>query len=97
MKINFVWDENKNRENIKKHGVSFSEAQTIFFNKPLEVFFDPDHSASEDRYIAVGISQTGRILLVVHCENKHGTEIRMISARKASKKEQISLFGGKSP
>ena len=95
MVIRFVWDEQKNRENIKKHGVSFEEAQTIFFQFPLEVFYDPDHSVTEDRYIAVGFSKKGRSLLVVHCENAKGTEIRLISAREISKHEARRLFGGK--
>ena len=94
MKVEFAWDDDKNKENVKKHGVSFEEAQSIFFNSPLEIFFDPDHSQSEDRYIAVGMSNKGRMLLVVHCENRQGTEIRIISARKATKKEQETIFGG---
>ena len=94
MTLRFIWDENKNKENIKKHGVSFEEAQTIFLNFPLEVFHDPEHSDSEDRYIAVGFSGKGHVLLVVHCENAKGTEIRIISARRTSKQETQSIFGG---
>jgi uncharacterized protein len=94
MKLKFVWDDKKNEQNIKKHGVSFEEAQSIFFHKPLEIYYDPEHSESEDRYIAVGVSQKRRSLLVVHCENRKGTEIRIISARKTTKKEQTTLFGG---
>ncbi len=95
MKVKFVWDDNKNRENKKKHGVSFEEAITIFSRLPLEVFFDPDHSASEDRYVAIGFSEKDRVLLVVHCENRQGTIVRIISARKASKFEQETAFGGR--
>lgn len=94
MKIRFVWDEDKNRANQNKHRVSFEEAATIFGNFPLEVFYDPDHSESEDRFIAVGYSDRGRVLLVVHCENRRGTEIRIISARKATRKERDAVFGG---
>ena len=93
MNIRFEWDEAKNSDNKKKHGVSFEEASTIFSSFPLEVFFDPDSSTDEDRYIAVGFSQKHRLLLVVHCENSRGTLIRIISARKATKKEQKSAFG----
>lgn len=93
MKIKFEWDENKNSENKKKHDVSFEEASTVFLNFPLEIFFDPEHSAAEDRYIAMGFSNKHRLLLVVHCENAKGTVIRIISARKATKKEQKSVFG----
>ncbi|NQW43826.1 MAG: BrnT family toxin [Deltaproteobacteria bacterium] len=88
-------DENKNQENIKKHGVSFEEAKTVFLNFPLEVFHDPEHSKDEERYIAVGFSERGRVLLVVHCENPKGTEIRIISARKTTKQETQNIFGGK--
>ncbi|HUH02402.1 MAG TPA: BrnT family toxin [Kofleriaceae bacterium] len=94
MKIRFVWDEEKDRQNQKKHGVSFEEAATVFGNFPLEVYYDPDHSEAEDRYIAVGYSNQERVLLVVHCENQRGTEIRLISARKATRRERDSAFGG---
>jgi len=95
MKIVFEWDENKNTENEKKHGVSFEEASTIFSHSLLGIFFDPDNSTSEDRYIAIGFSIKNRILLVVHCENNKGTIIRIISARKATKKEQRKVYGDK--
>ena len=94
MNLRFVWDEVKNRENIKKHGVSFKEAASIFSGFPLEIFYDPDHSRNEDRYIAVGISRRGRVLLVIHCENVQGTVIRLISAQRATKREQKNFFGG---
>ena len=88
MSVAFSWDEQKNQENIRKHGVSFQEAATVFLNIPLEIFYDPDHSNQEDRYIAVGYSNTERVLLVVHCENATGSEIRIISARKATPSER---------
>lgn len=97
MKVRFVWDPGKDRENQKKHHVSFAEASSIFHNLPLEVFHDPDHSDDEARYIAAGFSERGRVLLVVHCENRTGTEIRIISARKATRNERSTLFGGTSP
>ena len=93
MKVLFEWDENKNKENKKKHKVSFDDASTIFFNFPLEVFFDPENSSDEDRYIAAGFTNNQKALLVVHCENSKGTLIRIISARKATKKEQQAIFG----
>ena|SRR3989338_948650 len=95
MNVSFTWDDSKGKENIKKHGVSFEEAVTIFRNFPLEVYYDPDHSFLEDRYIAIGFSNKGRALLVVHCENKKGTIVRLISARKATQKEKWTVFGGK--
>ena len=96
MSVRFIWDESKDKENQKKHGVSFKEAITIFRQLPLEIYFDPDHSTQkEDRYIAVGFSDRERVLLVVHCENIKGNEVRIISARKATRKEQRSVFGVK--
>jgi uncharacterized protein len=93
VKVQFQWDETKNKENIRKHGVSFEEASTIFERFPLEVFFDPDHSEKEERYIAFGFSQSGRVLMVVHCENPKGTLIRIISARRATSAERKSFLG----
>jgi len=97
MKLRFSWDEEKDRQNQRKHGVSFTEAASIFHNLPFEVFHDPDHSLHEDRYIAAGFSDRSRLLLVVHCENPAGTEIRIISARKATRAERRALFGGLLP
>ena len=94
MKLKFVWDERKALENLRKHKVSFDEAKTIFLNLPLQIFHDPDHSDDEDRYLAFGFSDEHRALLVVHLENNHGTEIRLISARKATKNEMKKVFGG---
>ena len=97
MRVRFMWDPVKDQQNRKKHDVSFDEASTIFHNLPFEVFHDPDHSDHEKRYIAAGFSDRSRLLLVVHCENTSGTEIRIISARKATKKERATLFGGVTP
>ena len=94
MGLRVHWDEDKNKENQRKHCVSFEEASEVFQNFPLEIFYDPEHSKNEDRYIAVGFSDRGRILLVVHCENQSGTTIRIISARKATRKERQTAFGG---
>ena len=79
--------------NKKKHGVTFEEASTIFYNFPLEVFYDPDSSDTEARYVACGFSTRGRSLLVVHCENPKGDEIRIISARKPTRQERRDIFG----
>ncbi len=94
VKVRFVWDEVKNAENFKKHGVDFAEASSVFDRLPLEIFHDPDHSIAEHRYIALGFSANGRALFVSHTENATGTEIRIISARKATKKERTEAFGG---
>ena len=95
MSVEFTWDPKKNRENIRKHGVSFEKAMTIFENFPLQVYYDPGHSTDDERYIAIGFSLRARILLVVHCENKKGTVVRIISARKATRKERRALLGGR--
>ena len=94
-KVKFEWDEEKERLNKHKHRITFGEAATIFLNTPLQVFFDPDHSDSEDRFIAIGISLHSRTLVVIHCESQSGTVVRIISARKATKREQKRLHGGK--
>ena len=88
--LRFEWDEAKNRENIRKHGVSFQEAQTVFFDDQAIRFDDPDHSQDEDRFIMLGRSVTLRVLVVCHCLRAHETVIRIFSARKATKREARS-------
>jgi len=92
MNIKFEWDDAKAAANYKKHKVTFLEASTIFCSMPFEVFYDPDHSIEEDRFIAIGCSSQGRTLLVVHMENSSGKVVRIISARKATKKEMNAAF-----
>jgi uncharacterized DUF497 family protein len=86
--MTFEWDEKKNAANIKKHHVSFEEAQTVFFDPLTKVAEDPDHSNQEDRFIAVGHSSLQRMLLVVHCFREKDSTIRIISARKLTKIER---------
>lgn len=86
-KLRFEWDKAKNRENIRKHGVSFEEAQTVFLDENALRFFDPDHSGDEDRFIMLGMGFALRILVVCHCYRKNNAVIRIISARKATTKE----------
>jgi len=93
MNVKFEWDSVKAQANQKKHKVTFEEAATVFRSFPLQIFHDPDNSQDEDRFIAVGSSYRGRTLLVVHCENSTGTVIRIISARRATKKETNDIFG----
>ena len=85
--LSFEWDEAKNKENIKKHGVPFAEAQTIFLDENAVRFFDPDHSRDEDRFILLGMSFRLRVLVVCHCFRSGDSIIRIISARKADKQE----------
>ncbi|MDJ0819050.1 MAG: BrnT family toxin [Desulfobacterales bacterium] len=93
--IGFSWDDRKNLANQKKHRVSFEEAQTVFFDEHAIEYDDPDHSDSEDRYLMLGNSYRIRVLVVNYTLRKKDTEIRIISARKATKKEQKAYFGEK--
>jgi hypothetical protein len=86
--IEFVWDEKKNLANRRKHGVSFEEAQTVFFDENAKLYFDPDHSEDEDRFLLLGLSFALRELVVSHCYRQSDAVIRIISARKADKREQ---------
>lgn len=86
--IQFEWDEVKSQTNKRKHGVSFEEAQTVFLDENALRFFDPDHSTDEERFLMLGISFQLRVLVVCHCFRAADTIIRIISARKANKKEE---------
>ncbi len=81
--IEFEWDLQKNRANRKKHGVSFDEASTAFYDEEGLLLDDPDHSESEDHFIILGVSSALRLLVVVHCYRGEDATIRIISARKA--------------
>jgi len=91
-KLVFTWDESKNAVNKKKHGVSFEEAQTVFFDEYAIEFDDPDHSEDENRFLLVGLSQKLRVIIVSHCFLENKSEIRIISARKATRKEENAYF-----
>ncbi len=90
----FVWDERKNRENQKKHGVSFEEAESVFFDEEAREFFDPDHSDEEARFLLVGRSYKLRALLICHCFRESERVIRIISARRATKTERSDYQRG---
>ncbi len=83
----FVWDDNKAEINLRKHGVSFEEASTVFEDYDALQIFDPDHSEDEDRFIMLGMSSALRLLVVCHCYRDSDEQIRIISARKATKNE----------
>ena len=85
--IKFSWDARKSKQNLQKHKVSFEEAATVFYDENAIEFFDPDHSKNEDRFLMLGISWRLQILVVCYCLRKKGSQIRIISARKATKKE----------
>jgi len=86
--LEFEWDAGKDRANRKKHRVSFEEARTVFFDEEALIAADPDHSTEEDRFLIIGFAIRARVLLVCFCERGGGDVIRIISARKATRREQ---------
>lgn len=93
--ISFEWDEAKAKSNIKKHGVAFEEAKSVFFDEYAIQFYDDESSQlEEDRFLMLGTSNESNLLLVCHCERQDGETIRIISARKATKAERKYYEGG---
>lgn len=86
--LRFEWDPAKAAANLRKHGVSFDEAQTVFEDDEALLIPDPDHSKGEERFILLGLSSALRVLVVVHCEYERGDVVRIISARKADRFER---------
>ena len=93
--LRFDWDEQKARENQRKHGVSFDEARSVFFDPQAVEFFDDEHEQSEERFLLLGVSARLRILMVCHCLREKGNVIRIILARKATANEHVSTRGGR--
>lgn len=91
--IKFEWHPSKAAANLKKHQVSFEEAQTVFYDDFAVQFFDDEHSQEEDRFLLLGMSVHSKLLLVCHCERQGGEVIRIISARKATKRESAFYRG----
>ena len=91
--IRFSWDDRKERENRRKHGITFEEATTAFSDENARLKHDPDHSQEEDRFVLLGFSAKLRLLVVVHAYRQNDSEIRIISARKAVPKER-KQYGG---
>ncbi|OOH86193.1 hypothetical protein BMT54_11280 [Pasteurellaceae bacterium 15-036681] len=89
---NFEWDDNKAQINLAKHGISFDEAISVFYDENGLLIPDPEHSIDEERFILLGMSKYSNILVVVHCERAE--QIRIISARKATKREKSQYTGG---
>ena len=87
-KLTFEWDNSKAESNLKKHGVSFEEAKTIFDDDNARLILDPDHSNQEERFILLGMSYALKVLTVVHCYRNNEGVIRIISARKSTKNEE---------
>ena len=94
--IRFEWNPAKESSNADKHGVTFAEAQSVFYDEYARQFFDAEHSQTEDRFLMLGLSDRSRVLLVCHCEREAGDVIRIISARKATKAER-KLYEGPLP
>ena len=88
MAFRFEWDPGKDWANRKKHGVSFTEGQTVFYDDNARFMADPDHSEDEERFLILGMSSKSRQLVVCHCYRKAESVIRLINARKATKKER---------
>jgi len=86
--LHFEWDAEKDRENRRKHGVSFEEARTVFYDEDAIEYFDDVHSGQEDRLLLLGVSSRLRVLMVCHCLRAGGDLIRIISARKATAAER---------
>ena len=88
--LHFEWDDEKATANVKKHGISFEEAKSVFRDERAKLINDPDHSEYEDRFVLLGLSETLRLLVVCHCYRGENHVIRIISARKATTKESKS-------
>lgn len=92
LELNFEWDRKKDKANAKKHGVSFEDAKTAFYDETAIVYHDPDQSEQEDRFILLGLSARAGVLVVCHCVRENDTVIRIISARTANKFEETDYW-----
>ena len=92
--LSFDWDEKKNAINISKHGIDFEEASSVFFDESAILFNDPSHSKDEERFLLLGMSHMTNICIVCHCYRASDSVIRIISARKATKKEVETYVKG---
>lgn len=88
--LHFEWDDDKAAANVRKHGISFEEAKSVFRDDRAKLISDPDHSGDEDRFVLLGLSETLRLLVVCHCYRGENHVIRIISARKATTNESKS-------
>ena len=96
LNYDFEWDPPKAHHNLRKHGIDFEEAATVFLDPMAVTIYDPDHSENEDRWVTLGISKNGRMLLVCHTfreKNSNNATIRIFSSRKATTIE-IHSYGG---
>lgn len=86
--LRIEWNPAKARTNLRKHGITFEEAETAFYDDHALVVPDPDHSSAEERFVLIGLSAALRVLVVVHCDRDDGETIRLISARRATRSER---------
>ena len=91
--IRFEWDPPKAAANLKKHRISFEDAQSVFYDEFAVQFFDDLHSSEEERFLMLGMSSAASLLIVCHCEREGGAVIRIISARKATRRESAFYQG----
>jgi uncharacterized protein len=92
--LRFEWDPAKDGANQREHGVSFEEARTVFADEMARFQADPDHSEDEDRFLLLGLSASLRIVVVSHCYRRGDDVVRIISARKATRKERVQYTRG---
>ena len=90
--LTFIWDERKNAINKEKHGVSFEEAESVFYDENALLISDPEHSEKEYRFLLLGFSSAAKMLVVSHCYRENDHTIRIISAMKADKNERQQYF-----
>ena len=90
--FHFEWDDEKSKANLKKHGISFLEASSVFFDENARILDDPEHSGDEERFILLGFSKEHKMLVVCHCYREKELIVRIISARKATKRESLSYW-----
>lgn len=86
--LRFDWDPAKAAANLRKHGISFDEAQTVFLDEHALILVDPDHSGQEERFVLLGLSSVLRVLVVVHCYRDDEAVLRLVSARRATRSER---------
>ncbi len=91
--IRFEWDPVKAAANTAKHHVSFEEAKSVFYDEFAVQFYDDEQSTEENRFLLLGMSSGARVLLVCHCEREQGEVIRIISARRATRRESAFYPG----
>ena len=94
--IQFEWDAAIAAANLRKHQVSFEEAKSVFYDEFAMQYLDTEHAAEEDRFLLMGMSSSARLLMVCHCERAGGNAIRIISARKATRRERMHYKGDSS-